>query len=98
MQQMFDNDPVWGDKYGGKNLNYSMVVGPYKTFYQNTFGEVADELDETFLEGVGLSQIEARKKYRTSAYAQRNEYFMSDMAEKISSSLGGNVLRDTRIG
>ena len=98
MQQMFDNDPVWGDKYGGKNLNYSMVVGPYKTFYQNTFGEVADELDETFLEGVGLSQIEARKKYRTSAYAQRNEYFMSEMAEKISSSLGGNVLRDTRIG
>lgn len=50
-----------GEKFGGKNLNYSMVVGPYKNFWQGTFGEVADELDETFLEGVGLSQIDARK-------------------------------------
>ena len=98
MQQMFDNDPVWGEKFGGKNLNYSMVVGPYKNFWQGTFGEVADELDETFLEGVGLSQIDARKKYRTSAYNQKNEYFMNQMAEKIAASLGGNMLRDTRIG
>ena len=67
LQTMFDNDPIWGEKYGGKNLKYSMVVGPYKSSWQNTFGETADELDESFLEGIGLSQIDARKNYRTKS-------------------------------
>ena len=43
-------------------------------------------------------KIDARKKYRTSAYNQKNEYYMNQMAEKIAASLGGNMLRDTRIG
>jgi hypothetical protein len=98
LQTMFDNDPIWGEKYGGKNLKYSMVVGPYKSSWQNTFGETADELDESFLEGIGLSQIDARKNYRTKAYSQRNKFFMNSMSENITNSLGGNVIQSARIG
>ncbi len=98
MQTMFDNDPIFGERFGGKNLKYSQVVGPYKTFWQSTFGEVADEEDEAFLEGLGLSQVDARKNYRTSAYNKRNKYFMNTMADTITTSLGGNIQGGFRIG
>ena len=97
MQTMFDNDPVFGERFGGKNLKYSQVVGPYKGFWQSTFGEVADEGDEGFLEGLGLSQMDAKKLYRTSAYNKRNEFFMNTMADNITTSLGGNIQGGFRI-
>ena len=42
--------------------------------------------------------MDARKIYRTSAYNERNEYFMNTMADNITTSLGGNIQGGFRIG
>lgn len=90
-QKLFDSDPRF-EKYSGKNLNYSQIVGNYKSSYRNIFGEDADEEDPVFLDTLGMSIADTNKSFRTHAYKTGNEKFMRDMAVNIRNSLGGVVI------
>ena len=91
-QKLFDNN-VRFERFKDRELRYSLIAGQYKQNYQNIFGEAADETSSIFLDNVGNSYTDATKNFMKHAYKTGNDNFMRTIANNISNSFGGVVIR-----
>ena len=93
LQNIFDNHPIYGDKYGGKGLNFASIIQPYVSLYQSTFGEAPDMMDIEFAEAPTMTYQEAGKAFRTKAYNENNTFYAQNVAANLNKALGGPVIR-----
>ena len=93
LQNIFDNHPIYGDKYGGKGLNFASIIQPYVGLYQSVFGEAPDMMDIEFAEAPSMTYQEAGKAFRTKAYNENNQFYANNVAASLNKALGGPVIR-----
>lgn len=93
LQNIFDNHPIYGEKYGGKGLNFNTIIQPYVGLYKNIFGEAPDMMDLEFAEAPSMTYQEAGKSFRTKAYNENNQFYATNVAASLNKSLGGQVIR-----
>jgi hypothetical protein len=93
LQNIFDNHPIYGEKYGGKGLNHASVIQPYVSLYASIFGESPDMMDREFAESPLLSYLEAGKAFRTRANNENNMFYATTVATNLNKDLGGPVIR-----
>ena len=93
LQNIFDNHPIYGDKYGGKGLNFASIIQPYVSLYTSVFGEAPDMMDLDFAEAPTMTYQEAGKAFRTKAYNENNTFYAQNVAANLNKALGGPVIR-----
>ena len=93
LQNIFDNHPIYGEKYGGKGLNFASIIQPYVSLYQSTFGETPDMMDIEFAEAPSMTYQEAGKAFRTKAFNENNMFYANNVAASLNKALGGPVIR-----
>jgi hypothetical protein len=91
-QKIFDGDPLF-ERYANKGLNYSLIVGNYRNNYSTILGDAADETSNIFMDSLNMSYEDAKKSYMEYGYKTGNKKYMKDLANSISQSLGGVVIR-----
>jgi len=91
-QKLFDSDPMF-ERFADKGLNYSLIVGNYRQNYSSILGDTADETSNVFMDSLGMSYEDAKKSYMDYGYKTGNKKYMKDLANSMSQSLGGVVIR-----
>ena len=93
LQKIFDNHPIYGEKYGEKGLNHAAIIQPYVSLYTSVFGEPPDMMDSEFAEAPMMTYQEAGKAFRTKADQENNEFYATNVATTLNKALGGPVIR-----